>query len=64
MRTNIKKKLELNKVTISQLDNIELALALAGYCPPTSLNHEGTCPDSGCPTTLVDPSKAESTAGC
>ena len=64
MRKTIKKKLELNKVTISKLDNIELGLALAGFCPPVSLNHEDTCVASNCPTTLIDPGKNESTAGC
>ncbi len=30
----IKVKLELNKITICRLDNIELGFALAGQCPP------------------------------
>jgi len=65
MRTNIKKKLELNKITICKLDNIELGLALAGYCPPLSEGEQESCADFfDCVTILGDITKGESTAGC
>ena len=64
MKQITKRKLTLKKVTICKLDNFEMRVAMAGICPPLSLYKEATCPNSGCPTTLVDPTKAESTVGC
>lgn len=65
MRTNIKKKLGLNKITICKLDNIEMSLAFAGDCPPLSEGERESCIDFfDCVTILTDITKGESTAGC
>lgn len=60
----IKKKLFLNKTTVSRLDNLEMSFAFGGDCPPpSSLGIEQTCPKYTCSFPL-DYTKAESTAGC
>lgn len=65
MRKLVKRKLELNKVTICKLDNYEMTLALAGYCPPVSEDDKMSCAElRDCASIITSITKGESTEGC
>ncbi len=58
----LKSKLELNKVTICRLDNIELGFALAGQCPPPNTDESND--ESVCTGYYCDPTPWLSTKPC
>lgn len=61
-----KKKLSLNKMTISKLDNLSMQMVLVGECPPpTSPGGNESCnEDTGCSMVECNPTTMESTAPC
>lgn len=57
-----KMKLELNKITICRLDNLQMQFVQAGLCPPPTKD-ETVDPENGC-SEGCNPTEYVSTAPC